>query len=209
MILINLLPHREAKRQERKRAFFAATGLSALVGVAMAVGWFGVIQQLTATQRARNAYLEAETRILEEKISEIATLKSEIEALKARQSAVENLQADRNVPVYLLSELVSQTPEGVYLTAVRQTDNVVAILGIAQTNERVSEMLRNTAYKSEWFERPELVEIKSANVAVGREPRRMFEFSMRVYIKRPGTAGGDKAPAPKGGGAKSVRAAAS
>ncbi len=104
--------------------------------------------------------------------------------MKARQKAVEDLQTDRNIPVYLLNELVKQTPEGVYLTSVRQNGQVVALTGIAQTNERVSELLRNTLYNSPWLEKPELVEIKSTNAA----QRRVFDFSMRVTLKRPQAA---------------------
>lgn len=185
MILINLLPHREARRQERKRAFYSALGLAALVGVALVVLWYAVLQQLTSAQEARNRYLSGEIAKLEDQIKDIANLRQEIDALKARQQAVEDLQTDRNVPVYLLNELVKQTPEGVYLTSIRQTENVVAITGLSQTNERVSELLRNTAYNSTWLERPELVEIKAANVGAGRDQRRLFDFSMRVTIKRP------------------------
>ena len=185
MILINLLPHREARRQERKRAFFSALGLAALVGVALVVVWYGVLLQLKSAQEARNRFLTTEISKLDEQIKDIATLRQEIDALKARQQAVEDLQTDRNVPVYLLNELVKHTPEGVYLKSIRQADNVVSVVGLSQTNERVSEMLRNTAYSSTWLERPELLEIKAANVAMGKDQRRLFEFSMRVSIKRP------------------------
>jgi type IV pilus assembly protein PilN len=188
VILINLLPHREARRQERKRAFFSALGLAAIVGVGVIVLWFGVLQQLTSTQEARNRFLSDEIKRLEDQIKDIAELRSEIDALKARQKAVEDLQTDRNVPVYLLDELVKQTPEGVYLTVVKQNANVVTVSGHSQTNERVSELLRNTAYNSPWLERPELVEIKAVNVGTGRDLRRLFDFSMRVSIKRPQSA---------------------
>lgn len=185
MILINLLPHREARRAERKRSFFVALGFAALVGVALAILWYGVLQQLTSAQENRNGFLSAEIAKLEAQIKDIATLRAEIDALKARQKAVEDLQTDRNVPVYLLNELVKQTPEGVYLTSIRQTDNVVTMTGLSQTNERVSELLRNTAYNSPWLERPELVEIKVAAPKPGGDTRRLFDFSMRVSIKRP------------------------
>jgi type IV pilus assembly protein PilN len=112
-------------------------------------------------------------------------LRQEIDALRARQKSVEDLQADRNTPVHLLDELVKQTPEGIYLTSIKQNGQVVSVSGIAQTNERVSELLRNASYNSVWLERPELVEIKAANVTTaGREQRRLFEFQMRVSIKR-------------------------
>jgi type IV pilus assembly protein PilN len=198
VILINLLPHREAKRQQRKRAFFAAMGLAALIGLGLVVIWYGVLEQLTATQQSRNDFLKAEISKLDVQIKDIAELRAEIEALKARQGAVENLQTDRNVPVYLLNELVKQTPEGVYLTAIRQSGTVVTILGIAQTNERVSEFLRNTAYDSAWLERPELVEIKAANVLMGRDQRKLFDFTLKVTIKRPSGPDGAASGAGKG-----------
>lgn len=186
MILINLLPHREEKRRRRKQAFFAVLGFSALGGALIVVLWYAVLQQMISTQQERNAFLQQEIRKLDEQIKDIANLRAEIEALKARQKAVEDLQTDRNMPVHLLNELVRQTPEGVYLTAIRQDGQTVSINGVAQTNERVSELLRNTAYNSTWLERPELIEIKAANVRTdGREQRRLFEFSMRVALKRP------------------------
>ncbi len=186
MILINLLPHREEKRKQRKRAFFASL-LACAVGGAVIVGiWYSVLQQMTAAQEARNAFLNEEIKRLDTQIRDIATLRGEIEALKARRKAVEDLQTDRNVPVHLLSELVRQAPEGVYLTEIKQTGDVVAIRGTAQTNERVSEFLRNTLYSSPWLEKPELVEIKAAAQVPGnRDQRRLFEFSMRVTLKRP------------------------
>lgn len=195
MILINLLPHREEKRAARKRAFFVALGVAAAVGVVVIGAWYSVLQQLTAAQQARNTFLKSEIAKLETQIKDIANLRSEIEALKARQRAVEDLQTNRNIPVYLLDELVKQTPEGIYLTSIRQNAGVVTLAGIAQTNERVSEFLRNTQYNAKWLERPELVEIKAVNMqTTGREQRRLYEFSMRVTMKRP-TAPTPAAPA--------------
>ena len=196
MILINLLPHREEKRRQRKRSFFVGLGVFALIGAGAALVWYSVLQQMTSAQMARNQFLETEIARLDAQIKDIATLKAEIEALKARQKAVEDLQTDRNIPVYLLDELVKQTPEGVYLTAIKQNGNIVAVSGIAQTNERVSELLRNTLYNSPWLEKPELVEIKAAIPnAANRDQRRLFEFSMRVSLKRPQAAAGAAAPA--------------
>ena len=208
MILINLLPHREARRLERRRAFFAALGLAALIGVGVLVIWYGVLQQMIATQQSRNQFLSGEIGKLDSKIKDIADLKAEINALKARQGAVEDLQTGRNVPVYLLNELVKQTPEGVYLASIRQADTAITVNGIAQTNERVSEFLRNTAYSSTWLERPDLVEIRSTTITIGRDQRRVFDFTMRVYIKKPGettAADGQGKPGP-GRAAKSAPA---
>lgn len=209
MILINLLPHREARRARSKRAFFAGLVLSVLAGVLVVGLWLTAVQQAGATQEVRNGLLTAEIKRLEAQIKDIASLRAEIEALKARQAAVEDLQTDRNIPVYLLDELVRHAPEGVYLTAIKQTGDTVAVTGVAQTNERVSEMLRNTSYNSTWLDRPELVEIKAANVTTaGREPRRLFEFSMRLSIKRP-QASGTAPDAPAGVPARSAGARAS
>lgn len=186
MILINLLPHREEKRKRRRAAFFAGIGASAVIGLVLAAFGYAVLQQLTAEQQGRNQYLKLEIDRLDVQIKDIADLRAEIESLKARQNAVENLQTDRNTPVHLLNELAKHTPEGVYLTSIRQVDKVVTVTGIAQTNERVSEFLRNTARSSEWLERPELVEIKVANLTTNnREQKRLFDFSLRVSIKQP------------------------
>ena len=209
MILVNLLPHREERRRQRKRAFFAGLAAFAMAGVAVVGLWFTVLQQMTSAQQARNTFLQAEIARLDTQIKDIANLRAEIEALKARQKAVEDLQTDRNTPVHLLDELVKQTPEGVYLTSIKQTGQVVAVTGVAQTNERVSELLRNTLYNSPWLEKPELVEIKVITAAPGsRDQRRLFEFAMRVSLKRPQGANAADGAAP-GAGGKPVVAKAS
>ncbi len=188
MILINLLPHREEKRRQRRRSFFAGLGASVVVGVLAAGTWFMVLQQMTAAQQVRNDFLAAEIKRLEGQIKDIANLKSEIDGLKARQGAVEDLQTNRNVPVYLLDELVKHTPEGIYLTSIKQTGEQVMVTGVAQTNERVSEFLRNTQNHSKWLQKPELVEIKLVALTPStgsREQRRLFDFSMRVSLTKP------------------------
>jgi type IV pilus assembly protein PilN len=186
VILINLLPHREERRQRRKAAFFVGLGAAAVVGLAIVGVWYLVVQQLTTAQQDRNAFLTAEIKKLEVQIKDIATLKAEIESLKARQKAVEDLQIDRNVPVHVLNELVKQTPEGIYFRSIKQDGQTLTVLGIAQTQERISEFLRNTAYSSEWLVKPELVESKSTTATgANREQRQLFEFSMRMAVKRP------------------------
>lgn len=187
MILINLLPHREEKRRLRKQAFFAGMGLSLLVGALLVAVGYAVQQQMIAAQQARNNYLSSAITKLDEEIKDVSALKAEIESLKARQRAVEDLQTDRNMPVYLLNELVAQTPEGIFLTSIRQNGRTVQVTGMAQTNERVSEFLRNTGSRSTWLERPELQEIKVSNVSAkdARNTKRLFEFSMRVTLKQP------------------------
>ena len=198
MILINLLPHREEKRKRKKIAFFAGLALAAAVGLAIVGGWYLIVDQLKVAQQERNRYLSAEIAKLEKEIADIASLKAEIASLTARQKAVEDLQIDRNLPVHLLNELVKQTPEGMYFATVKQDGQVLTITGVAQTQERVSEFLRNTAYSSEWLVSPELIESKATTVtAANKEQKRLFDFSVRVTVKRPQ----DKAPAAAPGAA--------
>ena len=197
MILINLLPYREERRKRRKAAFFAGLGLAGLVGGGLVVAAYLLLQFLTTEQQSHNQYIQTEISRLEEQIKDIANLKAEIESLKSRQRAVEDLQTDRNTPVQLLSDLARLSPEGIYLTAIRQSDKVVTISGIAQTNERVSEFLRNVSRNSEWLEKPDLIEVKLANVSTNaRDQRRLLDFSMKVSIKAPprDTASGASAP---------------
>ncbi|MDH4389805.1 MAG: PilN domain-containing protein [Aquabacterium sp.] len=204
MILINLLPHREERRKQRKRAFFVGLGVAAGCGLLVAGLWYGALQQMTQAQQARNNFLRDEIAKLETQIKDIATLRGEIDSLKARQGAVEDLQLNRNVPVHLLDELVRLTPEGIYLAGIKQTDGSVLVNGVAQTNERVSEFLRNAQSNSPWLDRMELLEIKAITqppVAGSREQRRLFEFALRVSLKQPGApasapAGAGSAPRP-------------
>ncbi len=185
MILINLLPHRAEKRRRRKVAFFSGIAVAALVGLMVVGLWFAVVQQLTFGQQERNAFLGREIQTLEAQIRDIAGLKADIEALKARQKAVEDLQSDRNTPVHLLNELVKQTPEGIYFRSVKQEGQSLNISGVAQTNERVSEFLRNTNNNSEWLERPELIEIRASSAQTAdRSQKRLFDFLIRLHIKR-------------------------
>lgn len=210
MILINLLPHREEKRRQRKRTFFVGLGAAALVGAAGAGLWYGAVQQFTQMQLERNTFLRSEIARQETQIKDIANLRTEIEGLKARQGAVEDLQLNRNVPVHLLDELVRMTPEGVYLTSIKQSDSSVMLTGLAQTNERVSEFLRNNQSGSAWLDRMELVEIKAVSqpLAVGsREQRRLYEFALRVSIKQTGTAAAAAAAAARGASAPVPRRA--
>ncbi|MBC8057241.1 MAG: PilN domain-containing protein [Rhizobiales bacterium] len=186
MILINLLPHREEKRKRKKIAFFAGLGVAAAAGLAIVGGWYVVVEQLKVAQQERNQFLTTEIAKLEREIKDIATLKAEIASLTARQKAVEDLQIDRNLPVHILNELVRQTPEGMYFTSVKQDGQLLAVTGIAQTQERISEFLRNTAYGSEWLVTPELIESKATTVTgANREQKRLFDFSVRLTVKRP------------------------
>lgn len=192
MILINLLPHREVARKRRREAFQATMFAAFLVGLLIAGIIYWWLQMMTEQQQARNAFLQGEIKILEGQIKEIASIEDEIASLRARQKAVEDLQADRNLPVHLLSELVKQLPDGVYVTKLKQTNQQISMQGMAQSNERVSEMLRNLSNNTPWLSKPQLVEIVASKVALSsRDERRVSAFNLSFTLKRSSDA--DKA----------------
>ena len=201
MILINLLPHREAARKLRRDIFNLSLGLSALLGGLIAGGIFLWFQTQISIQQGKNRVLTSEIKVLEGQIKDIAGLEAEIAALRARQQAVEDLQADRNQPVYLLTDLVKQLPDGVYISAMRQENQNVTLQGVAQSNERVSELLRNLANNTQWFTKPELIEIVAGTVALSaREQKRVSNFTMRVRLVRSSEVRKASAPAVAGPG---------
>jgi len=185
VILINLLPHREQARKRRREAFQATMFASFLVGLLVAGLIYWWFQMMIEQQQARNAFLQSEITVLENQIKEVASIEDEIASLRARQKAVEDLQADRNLPVHLLGELSKQLPDGVYITNLKQTNQQIAIQGVAQSNERVSEMLRNLSNNTPWLSKPQLVEIVSSKVALtARDERRVFAFNLSFTLQR-------------------------
>lgn len=187
-VRINLLPHREQKRIARQRQFVS---LAVMLSI-LALGVVGLVHFVLATQieqqNSRNALLKTEIAKLDEQIKEIATLRAEIDALRARQAAVESLQTNRTIPVHLMDELVKHVPEGLYLKSMRQDERKVTLVGYAQSNDRVSELLRNLANNTPWLERPELVEIKAVQVGSGKANandggRRLYEFSLNALVR--------------------------
>jgi type IV pilus assembly protein PilN len=185
VILINLLPHREAARKRRRDLFNITLGASALAGALVAGAIFLWYQAAISEQQGINLALQTEIKKLEGQIKDIVGLEAEIAALRARQQAVENLQSDRNLPVHLLTELVNQLPDGVYISRMVQVDQLVTINGVAQSNERVSELLRNLSSNTPWFNKPELVEIVAGTVNLSaRDQRRVSNFTIRVHLVR-------------------------
>jgi type IV pilus assembly protein PilN len=211
MIRINLLPHREAKRKLKKAAFAALMALGGILGVAVVLVVGGYNASRISIQNERNLVLKNASAELDKRIVAIATLKQEIEALKARQQAVEDLQGDRNQPVYLLDELVKQTPSGVYLKGFKQDGQRVTLLGVAQSQERVAELLRNVGGASQWLERPDLTEVRAVPLAQSKTGKKVVEFTLVVGIKRPRDKDNVKDNvngAPKFGAARAVTDAA-
>lgn len=185
MILINLLPHREAARKRRKDLFNVSLGASALLGGVIAGTIFLWYQAAITQQQGNNLVLETEIKKLEGQIKDIAGLEAEIAALRARQQAVEDLQSDRNLPVHLMTELVNQLPDGVYINKMTQQDQQVSLAGVAQSNERVSELLRNLANNTPWFTKPELIEITSGTASISaKEQKRVYNFTIKVKLMR-------------------------
>lgn len=183
MILINLLPHREAARKRRRDLFNVALGASAVVGLLLAGLVHLWYEAQIGDQQGRNNLLITENKRMDAVIKEVANLQNEIAALKARQKAVEDLQANRNSPVHLMNELARLLPDGVYINSMRQVGSQISVTGVAQSNERVSELLRNISSDSKWLARPELVEIVAASIALNpRDTRRVGNFTMRMAL---------------------------
>ena len=202
MILINLLPHREAARKLRRDMFNLSMGAAFLAGGLIAGGIFLWYQAQISEQQGRNQLLKSEITRLELQIKDIAGLEAEIAALRARQQAVEDLQSDRNVPVHLLTELSRQLPDGVFVSSMRQTNQSVTLQGVAQSNERVSDLLRNLSKNTPWFSKPELVEIVAGTVTLSpRDTKRVANFTMRVQLMRASEAEKAAPPPPAAAGA--------
>lgn len=179
MIRINLLPHREEKRKARRDQFYALAALSlVLAGVVWFLG-YSVISGFISSQESTNSFLKSQISELDKQIDEIKKLKEQTDALLARKQIIESLQANRAETVYLFNELAKQVPSGIYLRSVKQTGSVVTLSGYAQSNARVSTLMRNLD-ESPLLERPELIEIKATLV----NRRRLNEFSLKATFTR-------------------------
>ncbi len=197
MILINLLPHREAARKRRRESFNLWMGVAVLLGGLFAGAIYLWYQANISDQLEKVSLLQVEIKKLDSQIKDILGLRSEITALRARQQAVEDLQSDRNLPVHMLNELVKQLPDGVFLKSLRQENQSVTLQGIAQSNELISELLHNLTNNTPWLSRPDLVEIVSDTVTVApKDQRRVSKFTLRVRLVR-------SSEAPKGGASDS------
>ncbi len=189
IVLINLLPHREARRKMRREAFYAGVGASLVAGAVVLGLGFTVLSAMIDHQQNRNDFLTREIGKLDVQIKDIAHLRRDIDALRARQKAVEDLQSDRNLPVYLFDDLTTDTPTGVQISGVRQNGTSVLIQGTALSQERVADLLRNLASGKGWLEKPELIEIRSVSQRIGgSDPQNVSEFQLRVSLKKPGAA---------------------
>ena len=179
MVRINLLPHREQRRQARQRQFVSlAIGL-AILGVAVVGLGHVVIAAWIENQNGRNKLLQTEIAKLDEQIKEIDRLRDQTQALLARKQVVETLQANRTEAVHLLDQLVRQLPDGVYLKSVKQQGARVTLVGYAQSNARVSTLMRNIE-SSPWLTSPNLIEIRS----IALDKQKVNEFTLALQMKR-------------------------
>jgi len=179
MIRINLLPHREEARKAKRQQFFVLVGLVATLGALIVFAGYTVIGGYISAQDGNNEFLKREIAVLDKEIDQIKRLKEQMQALLSRKQVIENLQRDRGETVFLLSEMVKQVPEGIYLKSLKQDGLNVNITGYAQSNARVSSLMRNLE-ASPWLERPQLIEVK----AVVLNGRRINEFGMNVFLTR-------------------------
>jgi len=182
MIRVNLLPHREEKRKRRQQQFAVIASIAVVLGLLVAgTVWFFLDQGVDQQQR-NVGYMKQEIDKLDKQIEEIRKIREETAALLAKKQVVEGLQSNRSEPVQLLDQLLRQLPEGVYLKQVKQTGRKVNIVGYAQSNARVSTLMRNLG-ASPYLENPELVEIR-ATTANDKSGSRINEFNMNISIKR-------------------------
>lgn len=198
MIRVNLLPHREEKRKRRQQQFVVLAAVSALIGLLVAGAVWLFLDQQEQQQKANVAYMKGEIDKLDKQIEEIRKIREETASLLAKKQVVEGLQSNRSEPVQLLDQLLRQLPEGIYLKQIKQTGVKVNVMGYAQSNARVSTLMRNLG-ASPYLENPELVEIKA--VLLDNNPnKRVNEFSMNISVKR--AKADDGKAAAKGGAAK-------
>jgi type IV pilus assembly protein PilN len=205
MIRVNLLPHREEKRKRRQQQFGVLAGMAAVLGLLVAAAVWVFLDTQVSQQQANVNYMKAEISKLDKQIEEIRKIREETASLLAKKQVVEGLQSNRSEPVQLLDQLLRQLPEGVYLKQVKQNGPKVNIMGYAQSNARVSTLMRNLG-ASPYLENPELVEIKAVP-APGNPNNRVNEFNMNISIKRALAEDSTRAAAPGAGKAAAPKAA--
>ena len=202
-VRINLLPHRAQKRMARKRQFVSLAVLLSIAGLAVVGLVHLVLSNQIDRQNNRNALLKGEIVKLDDQIKEIDKLRDQIQQVLARKQVVENLQANRNEAVHLLDQMVRQLPDGIYLRTIRENGTKVQIVGYAQSNARVSTLMRNIE-SSPWITKPELVEVKLVPLP-GANPRvadqKVSEFTLNFEVKRetPSVNNAPKPGAARGG----------
>lgn len=186
MIRINLLPHRAEKRRARQIQFAALSVISIILG-AVLVGFVHVaITTQISYQERRNGYLKQEIAVLDKQIDEIKKLREQTQSLLVRKDAVEKLQSDRSDVVHLLDQMLRILPDGVYLKTLKQSDNKINLAGYAQSNARISTLMR-AIEDSPWLDSPLLVEIRASNTG----GTRVSEFTLTFNLTKAKEADAD------------------
>ena len=177
MIRINLLPHRAEKRRARQVQFAALGVISVALG-ALLVGFVHVaITTQISYQERRNGYLKQEIAVLDKQIDEIRKLREQTQSLLVRKDAVEKLQSDRSDVVHLLDQMLRILPDGVYLKTLKQTGNKINLAGYAQSNARISTLMR-AVEDSPWLDSPALVEIRASSAGGARVSEFTLTFNL-------------------------------
>ena len=193
MIRINLLPHRAEKRKAQQVQFIAFSVISIIIGaVVVGLVHLAIVAQIDNQER-RNAYLNKEIAILDKQIDEIKKLREQTKSLLARKNVVENLQSTRSDVVHLMDQMLRILPDGVYLKSIKQTGDKVDLVGFAQSNARVSTLMRSIS-DSPWLEKPVLVEIHTTTTKGSNS--RTSEFLLNFYMikQAPPSASAAKKP---------------
>jgi len=170
---INLLPWREELRSERQKNFGIAAVAAILLAGAVTWSVNFYLQGRIDYQDGRNQRLETEIARLDSLIEEIANLERQKDRLLARMEIIEELQRSRPDSVHLFDDLVRILPEGVFYTDVTQVDKRVEISGVAESNARVSALMKNVQ-RAEWLKEPGLSVIE----AVTRNESRRSQFTV-------------------------------
>ncbi len=187
MNTINLLPWRDAMRRERRRQFHALLLLAALSGLALVLLGSAVHARRLAIQESRNQWLRSENRKLDAQLDVLRQLDQALNALDARRAAVEGLQHSRGKTVQWLAAIASRVPDGVALRSLREAGQVT-VVGWAQSNARVSGLLRQLDGTPGTTGVPQLVEVKAITTGQGRDARRLFEFTLTLQLAEAATS---------------------
>lgn len=173
---VNLLPWRDiARRQRDKKILFSGSVMWALCGIAVLAGYLWMKDSILY-QQDRNRYLQAETEKVEKEIEEINNVREQKENLIARMNVIQQLQLDRTQVVHIFDDVVQKLPKGVYFTKMTKQDRQMTLEGLAQSNSRVSTLMRNLE-SSEWFSRANLDVI---NVTEDEKGGRLSKFTLKV-----------------------------
>ena len=177
MIRINLLPHRAEKRRARQIQFGILSGIFLVAGIIVVGLVHAAIESRISYQQRRNDFLKQQIVVLDKQIAEIKKLREQTQSLLARKTVVENLQSTRASVVHLLDQMLRILPDGIYLKSLKQVGDKISLSGYAQSNARVSTLMRSIE-ESPWLNTPTLIEIHASSTAGARQSEFSLTFNM-------------------------------